>query len=77
LNGALVDSILYFPDSNQTVPFSFPATGDYYLDVHLVNECGDSVDYYIHRDFHVVIVPILMLILLAQLLLVTIARVIP
>ena len=57
LNGGFVDSLLYFPDSNYTVLLFFPATGNYTLSAHLINECGDSVDYYIQRDFYVEIIP--------------------
>ncbi len=57
LNGNLIDSLIYFPDSNYSVLYSFPDSGWYSIDVHLVNECGDSVDYFIHRDLYVSIVP--------------------
>jgi len=57
LNGGFIDSLIYFPDSNYNVILNFGATGNYSLDVHLVNECGDSIDYYMHRDFYVVLIP--------------------
>ena len=57
LDGSYIDSVYYFPPPNDIVTLSGLTAGWHTLDAHLVNECGDSVDYFITRDFFVVIVP--------------------
>jgi len=60
LDGVLFDSIYHTYSNN---PFgtnngiSIQDTGWYNLTAHLVNECGDSSDYFIDRDIYIGIVP--------------------
>jgi gliding motility-associated-like protein len=57
LDGAYLDSIYYFPAPNDLVTLNNLAAGWHTLEAHLVNECGDSVDYFMQRDFYVSITP--------------------
>ncbi len=56
LDGLFIDSIYYYPLPNLYITF-WVDTGWHTLSCHLVNECGDSVDYYLSRDFYVTKVP--------------------
>ncbi len=55
LDSVLLDSIVYV--TNEQLILADMSNGWHNLLVHLVNECGDSVDYFIERDFYVVNVP--------------------
>ena len=58
LNGMLIDTIFHFaPDTFGIVNVNPPDTGWFNLSAKFVNECGDSVDYFINRDFYVQIIP--------------------
>lgn len=57
LDGAPFGSMYYWPDVNEIEYTGPPSPGWHTITAHLVNDCADSVDYFISRDFFVVIVP--------------------
>jgi len=61
LNGNYMDSVYHHylnKPFGLTDPYMISDSGWYHIEAHLVNQCGDTVDYYIERDFYVSIVPL-------------------
>lgn len=57
LDGIPYGDQYYWPDINYSLFHGPPSPGWHTLSAHFVNDCADSVDYYIDRDFYVVVVP--------------------
>ena len=62
VNGIYMDSVYHHYADNPfgltNNGYSITDSGWYHVEAHLVNQCGDTVDYYIERDFYVSIVPL-------------------